>query len=416
MIIGKDRNENYMKKVVFFHHNTVSVGAGLSALYILRSFPLELLNVVVCLPKGQGDLKQKISEQGIQVRCDFPKPYSYMHISGYHYKIWSLSHLHNIIDILKDIKIVKCILEEEKPELVFVNSMTLFWIGEIVKKYDKRIKLICFDRESYCHGSFGIRTYIIKKKLNTYFDKIVFLSDFDKRETGKEENKYIKITDKVDSKAYMGLEKNSCRKELSLPFEDKLILFVGGISKLKGTKTALEMIAYMQLDAKLIILQYEKPVILTNKIQKFRKYVRNKKGIEIDDWCDEYIKNNNLSKRLILRGRTTEVEKYFVACDLVIFPSTEPHQARPIFEAGIAKRPIIVSKFDNTKEFMDEKNGWTADYRDHLEWANLADKILDDDKEVKIRVEENYKSVILHNNIDTLKQEIGQLLKTFLNN
>ena len=40
---------------------------------------------------------------------------------------------------------------------------------------------------------------------------------------------------------------------------EKLILYVGGMSKLKGIDVALKMITEMQVEAKLIILQYAEP-------------------------------------------------------------------------------------------------------------------------------------------------------------
>ena len=80
----------------------------------------------------------------------------------------------------------------------------------------------------------GMRTNYIKYRLNRDFDKIVFLSEYDMKQTGNNYGKYIKITDKVDIKLYDKLDKAVIRKELQLPETDKLILFAGGMSKLKG--------------------------------------------------------------------------------------------------------------------------------------------------------------------------------------
>lgn len=400
-----------MKKLVFFHHNTMSVGAGLSALHILRSIPTSEFDITVSLPMGRGDLEDKLLACGIRVRRDFPKPYSYMHISGYSYRAISISHVHNIMDVLQYTKIVKRVIREEQPDIVIVNSMTLFWIGNIVKRVNADIKLICFDRETYCHGSFGLRTHYIKNKLNRYFDKIVFLSEFDKNETGKENDKYVVITDKVDVEKYTRLNLYSCREELNLPMNDKLILFVGGVSKLKGIETALKMINYMKQDAKLVVLQYEKTVIPKGRL---RYLIQRGRGMGTAYWCENYIKSQELSGKLILRGCTDEVEKYFVACDLIVFPSMEPHQARPIFEAGAAQRPIIVSEFDNTKEFLSDENGWTASSINYKQWAKLAEEILKGGEAVSARVKINFDKTLTINDINILRQEISNLLASVL--
>lgn len=85
---------------MFFHHNTISVGAGLSAFHILNNIPFDEYEVCACISQGKGDLKEKLEDIGIRVRRDFSRPYSYMHVSGYHYPFLSRAHLHNLYNVL----------------------------------------------------------------------------------------------------------------------------------------------------------------------------------------------------------------------------------------------------------------------------------------------------------------------------
>lgn len=397
-----------MKKILFIHHATVSVGAGLSALHLLSNIPRNEYTVVVSLPQGGGDLQEKIESMNIKVRRDFDYVCSYTHVSGYHYPFFSISHFHNIYEVHRCRSVIKKVLQEEKPDLVLVNSMTLFWIGKI--GHDMNIKTVCFHRETYYHGTFGLRTKYIKHCLNRDFDRIVFLSKYDMKETGSQFEKYIKITDKVDNTKYSPLDKTACRKELQLPMSDKLILYMGGISKLKGIETVLMAINKVKTEAKLIILQYDRPTTQFIGISGLRQRWRRKRGKDIVYWADQYINENHMWDKLIVRGRTDEVEKYLVASDMVVFPSQEPHQARPIYEAGTAKRPIVVSDFENTREFLDETNGWCVDPKNADAWARTIDEILSAQDSCISKVDRNYEKSIQENNINSLNSELSELL------
>lgn len=397
-----------MKKVLFIHHNTISVGAGLSALQIVGNIPQKSYDITVCMPNGEGDLASKFEAMGVKVRNEIPCTCTYTHVSGYHYNVFSISHIHNVFELLRAKKTIENVIEEEKPDIVIVNSMTLFWIGKIAKRAGA--KTVCFDRETYCHGMFGVRTRYIKSKLNRDFDKIVFLSEYDMMQTGKNFDKYVKITDKVDPVLYEKINKNETRRELKLPCDEKLILYTGGISTLKGIEVILQAVNFMKINAKLIILQYNKATAPKSGLRGIRQKIQRWRGKDVNYWVEQYIKENNLENKLILRGRTDEVEKYFVACDMVVFPSQEAHQARPIFEAGVSKRPIVASAFENTREFLDETNGWSIKYDDVEKWAKTCDEILRNGTETALKIQNNYIRSIATNSIETLKNEIGNLL------
>lgn len=397
-----------MKKILFFHHNVSAVGAGLSALHIIKNIPQEDYQLVVCIPNGKGDLGDKLEKMDIKVRRDICHSCTYTHVNGYHYNLFSISHFHNIYELFKSRKVIERVLQEEKPDIVMVNSMTLFWIGRLARK--SGAKTVCFHRETYCKGLFGLRTAYIKYRLNKDFDKIVFLSKYDMQQTGKHYEKYVIITDKVDPKLYEGLCQKDVRHELQLPADDKLILFAGGISKLKGIEVILEAINIMQTDAKLIILQYRKLPKLTSGIRGWRQKIRRLQNKDTNYWAEKYIKSHHLEDKLILRGQTDEVEKYFTACDLVVFPSQEAHQARPIFEAGIAKKPIAVSDFENTREYLDEENGWCVKHNDVKEWADICDEILNGGERNNGKIEINYNKTLKNNNLDNQKKDINDLI------
>ena len=79
-------------------------------------------------------------------------------------------------------------------------------------------------------------------------------------------------------------------------------------------------------------------------------------------------------------------------------------------DAGVSKRPIVASAFENTREFLDETNGWSIKYDDVEKWAKTCDEILRNGTETALKIQNNYIRSIATNSIETLKNEIGNLL------
>lgn len=402
--MGKNIGEKVVKKILFFHHYNSPVGAGLSFLHILQALDETEYEVTVCLPDIEGGLDQKIKALGIRViYSNYVIPY--MHFSGSNMHYLSKRNFDNCRQISKAKGGLELLIQEEDPDCVAVNSLTLFWVGEIAKKLGK--KTLCFHRETYARGLFGWRSKSMKKQLALHFNGIAFLSYYDLKETPQGQGKYVRITDKVDVVAYERLNKIGCRNKLALPQEEKLILYLGGISQLKGPLTAIKAMKWVK-DAKLVFLQYQpKPLISFKDHLKYLAKILLGKNLEYKIF--RLIQRDDLKDRIIFRPATDCAEEYFAACDAVIFPSMQAHQARPIYEAGIARKPIVVTDFVNTREFLDETNGWLFKKGD----AKMLSKKIKETflSDATIKVQKNYERAILVNNLQTLSKELSALIE-----
>lgn len=144
-----------MKKLLIFQHYNSSVGAGLSLLHILDGIDKNEINTTLCIFDVEGDLGEKCKEKKIRVIYS-NAVISYMHFSGNNTRFLSRAHFKNIKAICKAKDDVKVIIESENPDIVAVNSMTLFWIGRIAQECG--CKTLCFHRETYRKGLLGMRT------------------------------------------------------------------------------------------------------------------------------------------------------------------------------------------------------------------------------------------------------------------
>lgn len=395
-----------MKKLLVFHHYNSSLGAGLSLLHILQSLDREQFDIHVCLPAVSGDLDKKIIEMGIRVI--YAKAVcAYMHFNGSPMPCMSLQHLRNIQAIRTNKAEISDIILQEKPDIVAVNSMTLFWIGTIAKKH--HVRSICFHRETYKHGLLGVRSAYMKKRLSTDFDIVVFLSNFDIEQTPKGTAKFVRITDKVDVQAYEVLKHDICRKQLNLPDGDTpLILYAGGMAKLKGPEVLVQALEKMKhTEAKLVFLQYQ-PQSLNGMKAKVKNAIKVLMGKNLQYRIESYIDRHDLGERIIFRPATDCVEKYFVACDAVVFPCRDAHQARPLYEAGIAGKPVVITDFPNYHEFVDESNGWLFPKGDANALAHCLDEAIENSDSQ--RVVRNRQRTMRDNNLANMEEELKQML------
>jgi len=247
---------------------------------------------------------------------------------------------------------IKIAIERIEPDIIAVNSMTLCWLGPLIKKMKK--KLVCFHRETYAKGMLGVRTCYIKNRLANDFDLVIFISQYDLEKTGPLRGKAAVITDKVEFDEYPIGNKEDLRKGLGLRADAHIICYLGGISRLKGAHLAVKALAKLKdRNSRLLFLQFgiEKRLRYFRDCSTIRQKLKFILGFDYEANLLRLIDEYNLWDRIDFVPTVFEPARYIGASDVVVFPSTSPHQARPVFEAGAARRPVIITEFPNTMEY-----------------------------------------------------------------
>lgn len=328
-----------MKKILFFNHASDYGGAGVSFLHLMEVFPREEYDLVVYCAGGDSPISKKLEEMNIRTIKAVGSPVSFAHFNGGSYSVFSKTFLNNVRRVFLDHKRCEWVIKAEKPDIVMVNSMTLFWIGKLAKKHGA--KSICFHRETFAKGALGLRTSFIKKSLDNDFERVAFISQYDMQQTGLKKAEGFVITDKVDIKSYDRINEDQAKKSLQLDPNCIYGLFVGGFSRLKGFHVLMDAISGIQ-DPRVCIL-----VVGCSK-----QDIENK-GTQDEPLYQSYLRNKDL-ERLRFYPVTDQIQLFYKACDFVIFPATVAHQARPIYEAGAAGKPIVLSAFANLNEHLTE--------------------------------------------------------------
>ena len=302
---------------------------------------------------------------------------------------------------------------KQKPDIIAVNSMTLFWIGSICQQM--RIPVVCFHRETYKKGLIGVRSSIVKHALKTKFDGVACISNFDRKQTGNSHNTSLRITDKVDLSLYELVDKAQVREKLMLPQNKKLVLFTGGCSRLKGGLIAVKALEYISdKDVALVFLQYEPDSTKMGFKNQAKERIKVLLRKNYKRLIENEIESNNLKEKVYFRPSTMKVNEYFLACDMVVFPSEIPHQARPIYEAGAARIPIVISDYVNTEEFVTEKNGYL--FKPHSA-KSLASRIVEcftNQQVMDKKVSLNYQMTKKNHDLNNLRGEVVNLLNAVM--
>ena len=99
--------------------------------------------------------------------------------------------------------------------------------------------------------------------------------------------------------------------------------------------------------------------------------------------------------------------------DVLVFPATTPHQARPVFEAGAAKTPVIMPDFENTLEYVSNEDNGLIFKRKNSHDLSEKIRLIVQSKEFGQRLgEKNYEYTLKNHTRNTSEK----LLKIFIEN
>ncbi len=145
--------------------------------------------------------------------------------------------------------------------------------------------------------------------------------------------------------------RNEVRQTLGILQTIPVLLFVGSGFQRKGLPFAIKALARLDFDVRLM-------VIGKDKISPYRALAK-KEGVE---------------KRVIFLGPLADVEKYYCASDLFVFPTIYEPFGNVCLEAMAAGIPLVTSRICGGSEVLDEgKNGYIID--DPTDPVEIAHKI-----------------------------------------
>lgn len=372
-------------KVVFIHHYGGIGGAGASLIYALEMLQ-EACDVTVLCPSSPPYLSRELRERGFAVIDPGLFLPLFPYFSG-GLRWWNLGFWMHVLSILKLRKDWKRILQTQKADLFLLNSVTLCWMIPVISALGGACA--CFVRETMPESRLSIEELILKTLLSKC-DGVFFLTKHDEREFACKARARAVIADCFRYANFVGLEKSATRLQLGLKEDGFYLLYVGGMSRLKGLHVIIEALGELK--------ELRVHLVIAGLMENRGRYAK---------LIDSKIRTFGLQNRIHILGLQTDMAPLYVACDVLVFPATAPHQARPAFEAGMAGLPVIISDFRQTAELVqDSLNGLVFRPNDG---RDLAKKIalLYNDPELRRRLgQKNRELSIEHHEFSSVKEAL----------
>lgn len=345
-----------IKKLLFIHHYGGYGGAGISLLNNIEMLK-DNYEITVLLPSIPDDMINELKKMRVDYIINNDIGMVPIYSGGSN--IFKPSFYKNILKIKKTkIDIEKELMFNQYYALI-VNSLTLSWIGII----DNNIPKVCFVRETLNNKAFFFN-FLYRFILNKKFQKVFFISKYDLNKFNLKKNRSLVLND-CSFNSNLAQKKNKNKAEIN-------ILFLGGYNKIKGLHILLKSLERIK----------NKDISLT--IAGDCK-IRNLYGYKLQNKIQKLAKKFEIN----IIGKTTDTNFLFENADIVVFPSTTPHQARPLFEAGFYKLPVIISDFTQTNErVIDKYNGLTFKPNSSLELRKRI-ILLIENEQLRIKLGEN---------------------------
>jgi glycosyltransferase involved in cell wall biosynthesis len=390
------------KRILFLHQVGVRGGAGTMLSNIISALDKDRFESVVVCPAG--DVIPQLEDAGAKVLIT-PRPmHQFQHISGYSKSFVHPHFLHEIIMQWRDRSFWRDYIRKSGADIVHLNAVTLAPMAWSAREADT--KVVCLVQETAVRGLVGLRTAWLRHIVSKWTDVVVFISEYDRHEWGCKAPCVEVVPNWVDFKKFdKAISKSDSRRQMDLPEDAKIILFMGGIEPIKGTLPLLQAVALLgDIGSLLLIIAgYSAGLDISGlpAVQRAHLGIRRSLGLDYHKEVSEFIGRHGLTDRLRFVGMTDKGVLLYAAADLVVFPAVSPHQARPVIEAGAMGKPVVVSDFESLREFVkNDRTGLTVPHNDAFALAKAIRRILGDSSLAARLGEGNYRMARAKHNLD----------------
>ncbi len=256
-------------------------------------------------------------------------------------------------------------LKKINPDIVHLNTSSLLAFGIAAKKF--KIPVVWHIREPLSEGYLGIRRWFVKMVVKKCSNLILPICINDAKPWAKESKTHV-LYNAVDLNLF-----NILTVKPRVIAEGPKILFLGGLSKEKGTLLIFEVFKKLLgkiPDAKLLVAGYfERTLKPRTLLQYYFPTERYKR--EVFKFLEEIAQN------VVFLGPIKDVPSVMLASDVVVFPATVGHFARPVIEAGFMKKVVVASKLAPLDELViDGQTGFLIEHTDVDQWVDKLEKLL----------------------------------------
>lgn len=352
--------KGHIMKILLIHHCGNIGGGTLSCLDVACALKKNGVTVKVALPRNSDKtILELFKSNNITVELETPE------VPCFTYHSASMGFFKTTVKYLivkHQLFFWKKYFSTHYYDYVFLNSSVQWPLINVVKEFN--IKCVCIVRETLRkQGVYFINRLIVKKISRA--DSVFFLTYYDKKEWN--------LLDDVCQKVIPDVVNFDSVVTTSAPLSHGRnfnLVYLGGINYVKGILDLVQAIDYLNdNDIKLYILGDTGEKILHTS---FIKQITHYEQITFIKRVYNIIYRNKRNIKIV--GNVVNVSEFYRKADLIVFPVKKVHQARPIYEAGMYKKTILVPDYKNFKEsVINYYNGLIYKKNDY---KDLAEKIM----------------------------------------
>lgn len=360
------------KKILFVHHATGVGGAPISMVKTIKCLDSSIYDTEVLLLKDSV-VRQMLENEGIKVsiaNCRFYRDYYHFfsHIEPAYYRIWEVRKLLTgaLLWILSRYYFSSRLLSNYSFDLLHLNSSVL---SDFLAAGARTGKVVMHIREPIAIGYIGIRRSIIQSQIRRYAAHVIAISQDNAMRLGLSDRVTV-----IYNFADINPNPTSVRK-----VKDKVALYLGGDSVIKGFLTVVNSLDYLDEDIQIWFCGYysddrNPPKALKRILADYvRSYFSSHRKLAR---AGRIIRTHPRAKVLGLRHDVTEL---ISRTSLLISPFTVAHFSRPIIEAFANGRCAIGTNIQGMDELIqDGVNGLLIDANSPKELAKAINTLCSD--------------------------------------
>ncbi len=358
------------RRVAYVHHGGALGGAPASLLVLLRHLDRTRYHPVV-LALAPGSATERFRTEGIETHTvEGASHFSHTELEWYGgADSWRLP-----LQVARYGGSVACLrraLRAVAPDLVHLNSSTLAAGAAAARR--EGIPVIWHIREPLAAGYLGIRRAWLTRRIARDAACVIALSAFDAARLGPAARVRI-IPNAVDFDEFdRHRDGTGARRALGLPAGASVVTMLGGVARPKGTLEFVRAAAIVQVTAPdAVFVVAGRPPALGGRT-RLRRLARRVLGVDAYDRAVEAAAGASRDAVRFIAART-DVPQVLAASDVVAFPSTVPHFARPVIEAGAMAKPVVASRLGGPLDLVEE--GVTGVLVPPADPAALADALM----------------------------------------
>lgn len=273
----------------------------------------------------------------------------------------------------------RALVDRTRPDIVHLNSVVLYPSARVLGRLS--VPFVWHVREHPVDGHLGLRRGLLSRALQDCLGEVIFLSDAD-RDSWVEGRRGVVVENYVDLRTFPARTQEAraeARTQLGLAETDFVIAFLGGLVEIKGIFVLLQALG--QLRAAIPNLKCLMPggayAPHLGRIVRIARNALAQLGVSpVGERAQSMIRDLSLADICVRLPLHDEVAPLLMASDLLVFPATQAHFARPVIEAAAAGLPVVASDLPGVRSLVvDGETGVLTPAGDPAELARRIEEL-----------------------------------------